>query len=146
MALVFGVLTLTLVSNQVATGLALTLFGLGLSALVGSGLRRLAGRSRCRSSPSPASSTIPVLGPVLFDQDVLVYLSVALTLGVAWFLKRTRGGMILRACGELRRLRPLDRLRRDPHPLHRGPVRRRCARASAALSCRSPTRRCGSRT
>ena len=81
LALIFGVLTLTLVSNQVATGLALTLFGLGLSALVGERLRRLADRSRCRSSPSRASPTIPVLGPILFGQDVLVYLSVALTLG-----------------------------------------------------------------
>ena len=47
----------------------------------------------------PGLSSIPVLGPVLFHQDALVYLSVALTVGVAWFLKRTRGGMILRACG-----------------------------------------------
>ena len=77
MALVFGVLTLTLVSNQVATGLALTMFGLGLSALIGAGLRRLADRAACPSSPFPASSPSPVLGPVLFGQDALVYLSVA---------------------------------------------------------------------
>jgi ABC-type uncharacterized transport system permease subunit len=48
----------------------------------------------------PGLSTLPFLGPILFGQDVLVYLSVALTLGVSWFLKRTRGGMILRACGD----------------------------------------------
>jgi general nucleoside transport system permease protein len=99
LALIFGVLTLTLVSNQVATGLALTLFGLGLSALVGSGFVG----SPVQPLPKlaiPGLSTLPVLGPILFGQDVLVYLSVVLTLGVAWFLKRTRAGMILRACGD----------------------------------------------
>jgi simple sugar transport system permease protein len=99
MAFVFGVLTLTLVSNQVATGLALTLFGLGLSALVGAGFVG----SPIAPLPKlalPGLSDLPVVGPVLFGQDVLVYLSVALTLGVAWFLKSTRGGMILRACGD----------------------------------------------
>ena len=53
MALIFGVLTLTLVSNQVATGLALTLFGLGLSALLGAGFVG-SPIQPCRSSPSPA--------------------------------------------------------------------------------------------
>jgi simple sugar transport system permease protein len=99
LALIFGVLTLTLVSNQVATGLALTLFGLGLSALLGDAFVG----SPIQPLPKlaiPGLSDIPVLGPVLFSQDALVYLSVALTLGTAWFLKRTRGGMILRACGD----------------------------------------------
>jgi general nucleoside transport system permease protein len=99
MAFVFGVLTLTLVSNQVATGLALTLFGLGLSALVGAGFVG----SPIAPLPKlalPGLSDLPVVGPVLFGQDVLVYLSVALTLGVAWFLKSARGGMVLRACGD----------------------------------------------
>jgi simple sugar transport system permease protein len=99
LALIFGVLTLTLVSNQVATGLALTLFGLGLSALLGDAFVG----SPIQPLPKlaiPGLSDIPVLGPVLFGQDALVYLSVALTLGTAWFLKRTRGGMILRACGD----------------------------------------------
>ena len=144
MAFVFGVLTLTLVSNQVATGLALTLFGLGLSAIVGAGfvgspippLPKLA---------IPGLSTLPVLGPVLFQQDALVYLSVALTIGVAWFLKRTRGGMILRACGgsdvsahsigyDVIRIRYLAVLFGGAWP------------GSAAPSCRWPTRRCGPRT
>ncbi len=99
LALIFGVLTLTLVSNQVATGLALTLFGLGLSALLGDAFVG----SPIQPLPKlaiPGLSDLPVLGPVLFGQDALVYLSVALTLGTAWFLKRTRGGMILRACGD----------------------------------------------
>jgi general nucleoside transport system permease protein len=99
MAALFGALVLTLASNQVATGLALTLFGLGLSALLGAGfvghpiapLAKLA---------IPGLSDLPVAGPLVFGQDALVYLSVALTAGVAWFLTRTRAGMILRAVGE----------------------------------------------
>lgn len=99
LAFVFGVLTLTLVSNQVATGLALTLFGLGLSALAGSSFVG----SPVAPLPKleiPLLASIPFLGPALFRHDALVYLSVALTLGVWWFLKRTRAGMILRACGD----------------------------------------------
>lgn len=99
LALIFGALTLTLVSNQVATGLALTLFGLGLSALAGAGFVG----SPIQPLPKlslPGLTDVPVLGPILFGQDILVYLSVALTLGVWWFLKRTRAGMVLRACGD----------------------------------------------
>ena len=99
LAALFGLLVLTLASNQVATGLALTLFGLGLSALMGQGfvghpiepLAKLA---------VPGLSTLPVVGPLLFSHDVLVYLSIAATAGVAWFLDRTRGGLILRGVGE----------------------------------------------
>ena len=99
LALLFGVLTLTLMSNQVATGLALTIFGIGLSALVGSGfvgqpvpaLTKLA---------IPGLSDLPVFGPILFGHDVLVYLSLAAVPLVALFLDRTRAGMILRAVGE----------------------------------------------
>ena len=99
MAALFGMLVLTLASNQVATGLALTLFGLGLSALIGSGfvghpidsLPKLA---------LPGLSTLPGVGPLLFGHDALVYVSVAATAGVAWFLSRTRAGLILRGVGE----------------------------------------------
>ncbi|HEX4767514.1 MAG TPA: ABC transporter permease [Lichenihabitans sp.] len=98
-AALFGVLVLTLASNQVATGLALTLFGIGLSALIGQGfvghpipiLPKLA---------IPVLSDLPVLGPLLFHHDILIYLSVAATAGVAWFLKRSRAGLILRGVGE----------------------------------------------
>ena len=99
LAFAFGVLTLTLAANQVATGLALTIFGIGLSALVGAGFVGIP------VEPLPklaigGLSDIPVIGPLLFGHDALVYLSIAATLGVAWFLRRTRGGMILRAVGE----------------------------------------------
>jgi simple sugar transport system permease protein len=99
MAFAFGLLTLSLMANQVATGLALTIFGIGLSSLIGAGFVGIA------VDPLPklnitGISTLPVIGPLLFSHDVLIYASVALTAGVAWFLKRSRGGMILRAVGE----------------------------------------------
>jgi simple sugar transport system permease protein len=99
MALMFGVLTLSLTANQVATGLALTIFGIGLSALIGSSFVGIPVDRLPRLSV-PSLSDLPVIGRLLFGHDVLVYLSVALTAAVAWFLKRTRGGMILRAVGE----------------------------------------------
>lgn len=99
LALLFGLLTLGLMANQVATGLALTIFGIGVSSLMGAGfvgtpverLPRLA---------IPGLSDLPILGPLLFGHDALVYLSVAMVALTAWFLGRTRAGMILRACGE----------------------------------------------
>ena len=99
MAFAFGVLTLSLLANQVATGLALTIFGIGLSALVGSGFVGIP-VERLPRLQIPGLTDLPVLGPLLFGHDLLVYLSVLLTIGVAWFLKRTRAGMILRAVGE----------------------------------------------
>ncbi len=99
MALAFGALTLSLLANQVATGLALTIFGIGLSALLGSGFVGIP-VDRLPRLAIPGLSALPVVGPLLFHHDVLVYLSVLATVGVAWFLKRTRAGMILRAVGE----------------------------------------------
>jgi simple sugar transport system permease protein len=99
MALAFGVLTLSLLANQVATGLALTIFGIGLSALVGSGFVGIPVEDLPELA-IPGLSDIPLLGPLLFGHDFLVDLSVALTVAVAWFLKRSRAGMILRAVGE----------------------------------------------
>lgn len=99
MAALFALLTLGLLANQVATGLALTLFGIGLSALLG--------QSYVGTPISPLPklsiaglSDIPVLGPVLFGQDALVYLSFAMTVVVALFLYRSRAGLILRSVGE----------------------------------------------
>ena len=96
---VFGVLTLTFLANQVATGLALTIFGIGLSALIGTNFVGVA------LEPLPklnidGLSTIPVVGKILFGQDVLVYLSLVMITGVAYFLARTRQGLILKAVGE----------------------------------------------
>jgi general nucleoside transport system permease protein len=98
-ALLFGVLTLSLQTNQVATGLALTLFGVGLSAFAG---RAFVGLPIGRVPPLhiPVLSALPVLGPLLFHYDLLVYLSVVLCALIAWVLKRTRLGLRLRAVGE----------------------------------------------
>jgi simple sugar transport system permease protein len=99
LAMIFALLTQVLLSNQVATGLALTLFGLGFSALLGQGYVGI------RAPPTtdwnvPLLSDIPVIGPVLFQHDPMVYLSLLLVLAVWAFLKYTRAGLILRAVGE----------------------------------------------
>lgn len=99
LALLFGVLTLTLATNQVATGLALTIFGIGLSSLAGVNYAGLTVPALPRLD-LPVLSDLPVLGPLLFRYDGMVYLSVASGVGIAWFLRRTRAGMILRAVGE----------------------------------------------
>ncbi len=99
MAFIFALLTLSLLANQVATGLALTIFGIGLSALMGAGfvgtplpaLPKLA---------IPALTGLPILGPILFGQDGLVYFSFAALLGVSWFLYRSHAGLALRAVGD----------------------------------------------
>lgn len=97
-SMIFAFLTLTLAANQVATGLALTIFGVGLSSMIGEGF---------------VGKTIPILGPVfpdalaghpllriVFGHSPLVYVSLLMTALVAWFLKRSRAGLILRAVGE----------------------------------------------
>lgn len=97
-SMIFGYLTLTLTSNQVATGLALTIFGIGLSSLMGE---------------SFVGQTVDILGPVfpdalakhsvlrvVFGYNAVVYFSFFMTFAVWWFLSRSRPGLILRAVGE----------------------------------------------
>lgn len=99
LAALFGLLTQVLLSNQVATGLALTLFGLGLAALIGQGYVGV----QAPSTPAlhiPILADIPVLGPILFQHDPIVYLSLLLCLGAGLFLARSRAGLVLRAVGE----------------------------------------------
>src|SRR3546814_10002457 len=95
----FGVLTLTLAANQVATGLALTICGLGLSSLRGAGFVGIP-VAPLPKLDLPGISDLPLFGPLLFGHDALVYLSLAAVVAVAWFLKESRPGMILRAVGE----------------------------------------------
>jgi simple sugar transport system permease protein len=98
-ALCFAVLTLSLAANQSAAGLALTIFGIGLSAFIGQhyvshslpGLRPIA---------IPGLSSIPLLGPVFFTQDAGVYFSFVLFGFVRWVLAKTKLGLMLRAVGE----------------------------------------------
>ena len=98
-ALIFAVLTLTLLSNQVATGLALTIFGTGLSALVG---LDYVGETivQIRAVHLPVLSDLPIVGRLLFGHDPLVYLAIVILRLSGWFLKHTRWGMILRAVGD----------------------------------------------
>ena len=99
MSLIFALMALGLAVNQVATGLALTILGVGLSGLIGAGF---VGE---RITPAvhlsiPGLTDIPLVGRVLFGEDGFVYVSIALVVGVWWFLYRTRAGLILRACGD----------------------------------------------
>jgi general nucleoside transport system permease protein len=99
LALLFAVLTLTLVANQVATGLALTLLGLGLSGLIGESFVGQPGVKLARIS-IPGLTDIPSIGRILFGQDPLVYVSLALTGAVSYVLFRTRLGLTIRAVGD----------------------------------------------
>ncbi len=99
LSVIFAFLTITLATNQVATGLALTLFGLGISGVIGDGYVGIS-RQPLPQLHVPGLSDIPFVGPVLFGQDALVYLSIALTAGVWWFLNRSRAGLKLRAVGD----------------------------------------------
>lgn len=97
-AMIFALLTLGLGSNQVATGLALTIFGIGASSLIGAGF---VGRTITRLGPlfTADYAAHPWLR-LVFGHDAIVYLSLALVLAVSLFLRRTKAGLILRAVGE----------------------------------------------
>jgi general nucleoside transport system permease protein len=98
LSLLFAFLTLTLQANQVATGLALTLFGVGASAFAGRGYTGLP-ITELKSIPVPGLSQLPVVGP-LFHLDIPICGSILLFVAVDFFLKRTRAGLQLRAVGE----------------------------------------------
>jgi general nucleoside transport system permease protein len=99
MSAIFAVLTLGLAVNQVATGLALTILGTGLSGLIGRGFVG----DRIEPTPQlhlPIVTDIPVVGRILFGQDAFVYFSFALIIAIWLFLYRTRAGLVLRAIGD----------------------------------------------
>lgn len=98
-SLLFGFLTLTLVANQVATGLALTILGLGLSGQIGEAFVGMPG-VRLQPIVIPLLSDIPFVGRVLFSQDLIFYMSVALVVGISWFLFKSRTGLKMRAIGD----------------------------------------------
>jgi general nucleoside transport system permease protein len=99
MSLLFALMALGLAVNQVATGLALTIFGIGLSGLIGAGFvgERIAPAAHLHI---PGLTDIPLIGHIVFGEDAFVYLSLALVFAVWWFLYKTRAGLILRACGD----------------------------------------------
>jgi len=99
LSLIHAVLSITLRSNQIASGLALTIFGTGLSASLGRGFIGVPAPG-FQPMALPGLSAIPLLGPVLFQQDPLVYLSYPLV-PIAWYIMyRTRWGLNIRAVGE----------------------------------------------
>jgi len=99
LATIFGVLVIWLGTNQYATGLALSLFGVGFSAFVGIGYVQ----ATLPATPKfawPLLGDIPLLGPALFRHHPLVYCALLLALGLVWFFWRTRAGLVLRSIGE----------------------------------------------
>ena len=99
LALAFGALVIGLNTNQYATGLALSLFGAGFSAFVG--IRFTQGKLGERAAFAvPGLADLPFVGPALFRQHPMVYVAMALAAALAWFLYRSRAGLVLRAVGE----------------------------------------------
>jgi len=98
-ASIFGWLSLWLYTNQYATGLALSLFGGGFSAFVGTGY---VGKQLVQSAGVgiPGLRDVPFLGPALFRQHPMVYVAIAIMAAMAWFFYRTRAGLVLRSVGE----------------------------------------------
>jgi general nucleoside transport system permease protein len=98
-AAIFGWLVIWLGTNQYASGLALTLFGSGLSAFVGVPFvgKKLAERT---DYAVPVLKDLPFVGPAFFQQHPMVYLTVLMAIGIAWFFWHTRTGLALRAVGE----------------------------------------------
>ena len=99
LAAAFGVLVIWLGTNQYATGLALSLFGGGFSAFVGVSFVQAKLPERMQFAV-PVLADLPWVGPAVFRQHPLVYGAIALTVGLIYFLYRTRAGLVLRAVGE----------------------------------------------
>ncbi|OGP74599.1 MAG: hypothetical protein A2V86_12005 [Deltaproteobacteria bacterium RBG_16_49_23] len=97
--LLFGFFVITRRANQLASGLALMFCGVGLSAILGAPYigSRMEGLKEVRI---PFLSDLPVIGRVLFQHDLLVYLAVPAAIAIGWLLFNTRWGLGLRAVGE----------------------------------------------
>jgi len=100
MALIHAVITINFRASQVASGLALTIFGTGLSAYLGRGLVGVPPTSTFKAVAIPVLSQTPIIGKIFFNQDVMVYLSMILV-AILWFVfYKTKAGLLLRAVGE----------------------------------------------
>ena len=99
LSLIFAFVALTLQANQVASGLALSLFGIGLSAFIGLEYVSVV-IEPIKPLAVPGLTDLPVIGALLFGHSPLVYLSLALFGLIQWFLFHSRAGLVLRAVGE----------------------------------------------
>lgn len=100
MALIHAFLTITLRANQVVSGLALTIFGTGLSGFLGKSLIGIPAPASFKTFAVPFLADIPLIGPIFFRQDALVYLSYILVILFALLIYKTRWGLSLNAVGE----------------------------------------------
>ena len=100
MAAIHALLCVGLRANQVVSGLALTIFGTGLSAFLGRDIVGLPPPDDFRPLAVPLLADIPALGRILFQQSALVYISYGLVVFLWWYIYRTRAGLRLRAIGE----------------------------------------------
>ncbi|WP_027059614.1 ABC transporter permease [Mesorhizobium loti] len=98
-SMLFGVLALTFLTNQYAAGLALAIFGSGLSAMIGNGFGNTP-IAALGTLHIPVLSDIPLVGPLIFRFDILVYFSLFMVVFIGWFLYRTKAGLVLRTIGE----------------------------------------------
>ncbi len=96
---IFGFLTQTLFTNHVASGLALTIFGIGISAMIGKNFVGIPGKDFPLLLINLRES-IPFLGPILFGHSIILYVAFALPFATNYFLKKTKLGLIVRAVGD----------------------------------------------
>ena len=99
LAMLFAILVIGVRANQIAAGLAIGVLGLGLSALFGKSYESLTIKSLPKLD-IPGMSEIPIIGPTLLTQDIVVWLTVIGTFGLWWVLNRTKIGLIITAIGE----------------------------------------------
>jgi simple sugar transport system permease protein len=99
LSIIFATLVLVFSANQVAAGLATGIFGLGLSALLGRSFE-----SFTLTPPSnliiPLLGDLPIVGPILFQHNIGIYLTIALAFGIMWFIGKSKHGLVLRVIGE----------------------------------------------
>lgn len=100
LSLVHAILTVSMRANQIVSGLSLTIFGTGLATFVGKSIEGVPLDADFRPTEWGPLADIPLVGPVLFDQDPIVYATIVLALVIWWYLERTRAGLSVRAVGE----------------------------------------------
>jgi simple sugar transport system permease protein len=99
LSFIHAIVTVTFNRNQVVSGISLTIFGTGLSGLLGLGFAGLS-FNPLQDIPIPGLSLIPFIGPVFFNKNILVYISFMMVPVLWFFLYKTRWGIIVRTVGE----------------------------------------------